>query len=98
MTTTLFLMLLTILSIASGLVTQALKQAIKSISTNVIALVDAIVVGGGGSTVAFALLGIPFTPVNIICIILLAFCVWIGSMVGFDKVKQTVEQIIAIPK
>jgi hypothetical protein len=39
---------------------------------------------------------IPFTPQNILCIGLLTVAVWLGSMLGFDKIKQSIDQIIAL--
>lgn len=99
MTSLMFIVLLGVLSIVSGLVTQALKvAAVSSMATNVLALIDAVLVGGGGAVTAYIFLGIPFTPVNILCIVLLAICVWIGSMTGFDKVQQTIEQIMEMFK
>jgi len=27
------------------------------------------------------------------CIVLMGVCIWVGSMIGYDKVVQTIEQI-----
>lgn len=94
MTIQLFMFLFTIGSVISSLLTEAIKQGFKNVSTNVIALVDAIVVGVIGTIFAYVLMGITFTAPNIICIVLMAVCIWIGSMVGYDKVKQTLEQLV----
>lgn len=100
MTITLFITFLTIGSLATALLTEAIKKAYtnanKDYSSNVIALINAIVVGGGGTAVVYMLLNIPWTVNNIICLILMSVCVWIGSMIGFDKFKQLIEQIGAI--
>lgn len=103
MTVTLFISLFTIGSMACGLITEAVKKvyenAEKEYSANIIALVDALVVGGLGTSVAYMLMGIPWTVNNIICIVLMVVCVWLGAMLGFDKIKQTLEQIaVIIPK
>ena len=37
--------------------------------------------------------GIPFTPLNIIYIPLMGIANWLGAMVGYDKVKQAIEQL-----
>jgi uncharacterized protein (DUF697 family) len=97
MTPTLFILLFAILTIVSGLITQALKKAYSnSIATNVLALIDALFTGVGGTVTAYILMGIPFTPINCLCIGLLTIAVWLGSMIGFDKVKQSIDQIIEL--
>ena len=93
MTIELFLFLFTIGSLVSSLLTEALKKLNKALSTNVIALIDAAMVGLGGTVSAYVLMDIPWTPVNIVCMILMTFCVWIGSMIGYDKVMQTIAQL-----
>ena len=73
MTPVLFITLFAILTIVSGLITQALKQAFKNtIATNILALIDAIFTGVGGSVTAYVLMGIPFTISSGICLFLLA--------------------------
>ena len=97
MTPTLFILLFAILTIVSGLITQALKKAYSnSIATNVLALIDALFTGIGGTVTAYILMGIPFTPINCLCIGLLTIAVWLGSMIGFDKVKQSINQIVEL--
>lgn len=102
MTVTLFISLFTFGSVLCGLITEAIKNAYKNAdkpySANVIALVDALVVGGLGTAVAYMLLGIPWTINNIICLVLMAVVIWLGAMVGFDKVLQTISQISNLPK
>ena len=93
MTLTLFLTLLTTGSLVSSLLTEALKKGFKDISTNIIALINAAVVGLLGTIAAYILLSVPFNPQNITCLILMIVCVWLGSMVGYDKVVQTIAQI-----
>lgn len=103
MTVTLFISLFTIGSMACGLITEAVKKmyqnAGKDYSANIIALVDALVVGGLGTAVAYMLMGIKWSVNNIICLVLMIVCIWLGAMLGFDKIKQTLEQIaVIIPK
>lgn len=97
MTISLFIAILTAGSILSGVLTEAIKKcynnAGKSYSANVIALINAIVIGGGGTVASYMLLGIDWTVNNIICIIGVMFAVWVGAMLGYDKVLQTVKQI-----
>lgn len=102
MTITLFISLFTFGSVLCGIVTEAIKQAYKNAekeySANVIALVDALVVGGVGTATAYMLMGIPWTVNNVICLCLMCVVIWLGAMVGFDKVMQTIGQISNIPR
>lgn len=98
MTMTLFLTLFTIGSMASSLLTEAIKKSFKGLSTNIIALINAAIVGLGGTAAAYILMGIPFSLENITCLILMVVCIWIGSMVGYDKCKQTLEQFSWVKK
>jgi len=102
MTVTLFISLFTLGSMLCGLITEAVKTAYKNAgkeySANVIALIDAVIVGGVGTATAYMLLGIPWTVNNIICLVLMAVMIWLGAMVGFDKVIQTIGQISNLPK
>lgn len=93
MTVQLFMFLFTIGSIVSSLLTQAMKKAFSDISSNLLAAFDALIIGLGGTTVAYILLDIAFDLKSIICIGLMAICVWVGSMIGYDKVLQTMEQL-----
>jgi len=95
MTVSLFISLFTIGSMVSSLLTEALKKAFKSIATNIIALVDAVVVGCFGTLSAYVLMGVEWSLTNLVCLFLMAFCIWIGSMVGYDIVKTKVLQTIS---
>ena len=97
MSVTIFITLATICCAASGLLTEAIKMwyqnAAKEYSANLIALINAFIVGCGGTAVSYVLLGIPFTLPNILCLVLMTAVVWMGSMVGYDKVMQLITQI-----
>lgn len=97
MTITLFVSILTIGAAASGLLTESIKKwytnAGKQYSANMIALVDAIVIGCGGTSVTYMLLSVPWTINNVICMVLMGICVWIGSMIGYDKIIQLIKQL-----
>ena len=102
MSITLFITILTIGGMVTTLLTEAIKKMYanmnKDYSSNIIALVNAIVVGCGGTAVVYMLSGIEWSVNNIICLILMAISVWIASMLGFDKVIQTVNQIAKLNK
>lgn len=97
MTTNIFIMLLTIYSVATGLVVEAIKklldEANKTYAPNLLAFVVAILIGTIGTIIFYQLSSIAFTTNNIICAILLGCMSGIGAMVGFDKVKQLIGQL-----
>ena len=102
MSITLFITILTIGGMVTALLTEAIKKMYanmkKEYSANIIALVNAVVVGCGGTAVVYMLMNIPWTINNIICMVLMTVAVWIASMLGFDKVLQTVNQIASLNK
>lgn len=100
MTVTLFATILTIGAMVNALLTEAIKKMYendkKEYSANVVALADAIIVGGLGTAAVYMLLGIPWTVNNIICLLIMTVAVWVASMVGYDKVLQLAKQVEAI--
>lgn len=97
MTITLFITILTVAAAIVGLLTEAIKKAYQNshtaYSANMVALINAIVVGCGGTAVTYMLLGIEWTVNNIICLILMGVAVWIGAMIGYDKIIQLLKQV-----
>lgn len=96
MTNTMFLILLSAFSVISGLVTEGIKNIITdkvNLSYNIVALVTALIIGGGGTAIYYQLNTIPFTVNNIIYMLLMGLASGLTSMVGFDKVKQMVLQV-----
>ena len=86
--------------VGGGLVTMLLTQSVKhfyynrgsAASPNIIALVNAIVVGCGGTAFVYMLMGLPWTVNNILCLIAMGFLVWMGSMIGYSKIIETFQQ------
>lgn len=97
MTITLFMALLVILAVAVSLFTEAVKKYLDETKTkyssNIVVLILSVIVGAGGTALMYLLLGIPFTTANILCMLLMAVAVWVGAMVGYDKVLQMIEQV-----
>ncbi len=95
MNMTTFLILLSAFSVISSLVTEGIKNIAahkENLSYNLITLVTALIVGGCGTAVYYQLNAIPFTTNNIIYMLLMGFASGLTAMVGFDKVKQAIEQ------
>lgn len=97
MTITLFITILTVAAACTALLTEAIKKAYqnanKEYSSNIIALVNAIVIGCGGTAITYMLLNVEWDTNNIVCLILMGICVWIGSMIGYDKIIQLLKQL-----
>ena len=96
MNSTMFLILLSAFSVLSSLVTEGIKNIATdkvNLSYNIVALVTALVIGGGGTAVYYQLNTIPFTVNNIIYAVLMGLASGLTSMVGFDKVKQAIVQV-----
>lgn len=96
MTIALFITLLTTFSIITGICTEGIKKLLDAnslkYSSNILAFIVACVVGIGGTAIYYALNTIAFTSTNIICMILMGVSVAMGSMVGYDKIIQTIQQ------
>lgn len=96
MNITTFLILLFAFSTISSLITEAIKK-IKNdktnLSCNLIALCVALVVGIAGTGIYYQLNNIVFDVNNIIYMILLGLSSGLCSMLGYDKVRQTILQI-----
>lgn len=96
MNVTTFLILLFAFSTISGLITEAIKKVQNdkiNLSSNLIALCVALLVGSIGTGVYYQLNSIPFNTNNIIYMILLGLSSGLCAMLGYDKVRQTILQI-----
>lgn len=99
MNVALFITLLTVFALISSLITEAVKKATQdTISNNVLVAVIAAIVGWGGGAAVYAIFGLAWTISNIIALVLLAPSCWLGAMLGYDKVIQTIKQIATLLK
>ncbi len=92
-----FLMLLFAFSVISGLFTEGMKKLVNdkaNFSYNLIALCIALIVGIVGTGIYYQLNNIGFNTNNVIYMILLGLASGLCSMLGYDKVKQTILQIV----
>lgn len=93
---TTFLMLLFAFSVISSLFTEGVKKLMNdktNLSYNLIALCVALIVGSVGAAIYYQLNNIGFDANNIIYMILLGLASGLCSMLGYDKVRQTIIQI-----
>lgn len=96
MTLTLFIVLVTILSLVSSLFTQAIKKNFGNTKPTLVAAILSGVIGWIGGLMAYILMGIVFTPASVICLILLAPTCWLVATLGYDKVMEVLRQIGAL--
>lgn len=93
----LFIAILTVGSLLNALLTQAIKRfyynAGKSPSPNAISAINAFICGGGLTITVYLISGIPFNALSILSIVWIIILSWIGAMIGYDKVIQTIKQL-----
>lgn len=93
----LFLVLFTILEIATPLVVEGIKVTLKGIgvkyNSTVIALITAIVLSGITGVFTYISRDINFTVINTFYIVFLAIANWLGATLGYDKVKEILVNI-----
>lgn len=96
MTFEIFGFCLFVVSIFTGLGTQAMKKVFeyfnKKYQSNILAGVVSIPISaavGSGYTI---LTNTAFTPQLCVYLVALMVCGWIGAMIGYDKVIQTIKQ------
>ena len=94
MTVEIFLTLLVFFSTATSLATEAFKKLVgNKIPYNILVLIIAMIVGCVGVYVYYILNNIEINSINIIYLILMGIANWIGAMVGYDKIKQLINQM-----
>lgn len=97
MTVTVFFILLTACAAATSLLTEGLKNFLDGLGilyvSNILVLIVAIIVGCGTTAIYYVNYQIPFNTLNNIYLILIGIANWLGATLGYDKVRQTIEQI-----
>lgn len=95
-----FIILLTIFATVTSLLTEAVKSFLDAqkirYASNIVVLVIAMAAGCAGAMLYYYIFAVPFTPLNCIMAVFLGLANWVGAMVGYDKVKQALEQIKGI--
>ena len=91
-----FISLLFAFSVITGLIVQGIKKFVsdkQNMSYNILALVVALIVGICGTAIYYQFNSIVYTANSIIIMILLGLGSALCSMVGYDKIVQTIQQI-----
>ena len=98
MTLTLFVSLVSILSLISSLFTEACKKVFNVTKPTLLVAILSGIFGWGGGAVAYILMGIAFTTSSIICLFLLPFAIWLTATLGYDKFMEIIQQITSVIK
>ena len=97
MTYDVFLMVLATLAVITSLITSKVKSILDkkgvAYASNIVVLVVAVVVGGAGTSVFYLWNDYAWTTLNVISIFLMCVANWFAAMFGYDKTKQTIEQV-----
>jgi len=96
MTVEIFMTLLTICSVLSSLLTEAVKKTIGntgSLPWNIVVLLTSMIVGVSATGIYYSVANIQVTYIYVIYMFLMGIANWVCAMVGYDKVKQAITQI-----
>lgn len=91
-----FMIFLFAFSSISALIVEGVKKLLKdkkNLPSNVFAIVISLIIGIIGMLLFYFFQDIPFTLKNIITAIIMGFATSLCAMVGYDKVKETIEKI-----
>lgn len=97
MTISIFVGLLAVFSTLTSMITELVKKSLKEkekdYASNLVVLIVSAIIGILGTTAFYILKGIVFDVNNVICIAIMVVAVWLSSMLGYDKIKQLIEQL-----
>lgn len=97
MTMTVFLIILAACAAITSLLTEGIKKFLNELkvtyASNVLVLAVAVIVGCGATALYYVNYQIPFNALNSVYLALMGIANWLGAMLGYDKVRQTISQI-----
>ncbi len=97
MTMTVFLIILAACAAITSLLTEGIKKFLNELkvtyASNVLVLAVAVIVGCGATALYYVNYQIPFNALNSVYLALIGIANWLGAMLGYDKVRQTISQI-----
>lgn len=96
------LALVTVFSIVTSLATQFVKMFLDTLkvsyASNIVVMVVAAVVGAGGTLLYYVNYQIPLNALTSVYLAIMCIMNCMGAMIGYDKVKQMLEQLEAAGK
>ena len=100
MTMTAFLIILSACAVITSLMTEALKILLDesgiNYAVNILVLIVAMIVGCSAPALYYVNYQVPFNALNSVYLALMGVANWLGSMLGYDKVRQSICQIKGI--
>lgn len=97
MTVAVFLVILTVCAAVTSLFTEGVKKFLDKqkvvYESNVLVLIIALIVGCGATALYYVNYDVPFNALNSVYLALMGVANWLGAMLGYDKVRQTIAQI-----
>lgn len=89
--------ILIICAALTALISEGIKKTLEVVkvnyASNVVVLIVAMPVGWVATALYYVNYQIPFNALNSVYLALMGVANWIGAMVGYDKVIQTIKQI-----
>ncbi|MCM1387336.1 MAG: hypothetical protein NC231_08420 [Bacillus sp. (in: Bacteria)] len=102
MTVAVFLIILMVCAAVTSLFVEGIKKFLDDIgvnyATNILVLIVALIVGCGATALYYVNYEVPFNALNSVYLALMGAANWLGSMLGYDKVKQAIEQVRNLKK
>mgnify|MGYP006922124176 FL=1 len=100
MTISMFTIILAACAVATSLLVQGIKKFLDEMkiryASNIVVLVVALIVGCGVTALYYVNYQVPLNVLNSVYLAIMGIANWLGSMLGYDKVKQAIEQIKGI--
>ncbi len=100
MTISMFTIILAACAVATSLLVQGIKKFLDEMkiryASNIVVLVVALIVGCGVTALYYVNYQVPLNVLNSVYLAIMGVANWLGSMLGYDKVKQAIEQIKGI--
>ena len=97
MTITTFLVLLAGFAAVTAVGTEGVKKFLDgqgiAYASNIVVLIVSLIIGCGGTAIYYVNYQIPFDALNSVYLAIMGVANWLSAMIGYDKVKQAVEQI-----
>ena len=97
MAVTAFLIILSVCAAATSLLVEGIKKLLDGLcakyASNILVLIVALIVGCGATALYYVNYQVPFNALNSVYLALMGVANWLGATLGYDKVRQTIEQI-----
>lgn len=86
--------ILLICSVMTGLIVEAIKKMVKISRPNILAAIVSVIVGIAVPVAFIIVSHETFSVTSILYVISIVVLTWLCSMLGYDKVIQTITQIV----